>query len=489
MRTLWIVVSCLFMAGCKPDGFWTRKRQVPPQLESSPQATNVQDAPRATGKYGDFQQIFADVAEGALPSVVSIHSEKQVAAEPESNDDESPFEYFFGSPGGPPHREEGLGSGVIISPDGTILTNNHVIEDADRIRIQLHDEREFEAEILGTDKASDVAVIRIKNARESFVAMPLGDSEKLRIGEWVIAVGSPYGLSQTVTTGIISAKGRHNTGINSYENFIQTDAAINPGNSGGALLNLRGELVGINTAIFSRSGGYQGIGFAIPISMAKRISADLIRDGEVTRGWLGVSIQPLEPELAEALGVKDRKGVLVGGVIPGSPADKTGIKNGDVILRVNEKPMQDPNDLLNYIALQRPGTWLDVEINRNGKTLVFKTKITRRDEGRMAGLQNREEGNAAELSRQGMAIANLSPDTRRRYDIPTTVTQGAVVTAVELGSRASRARLREGDVIVEANRARILNAGNFQETLRGASRGNRILLLVNRNGETFFTTF
>ncbi|HAO98469.1 MAG TPA: hypothetical protein DCQ83_00310, partial [Fibrobacteres bacterium] len=269
----------------------------------------------------------------------------------------------------------------------------------------------------------------------------------------------------------------------------QTDAAINPGNSGGALLNLRGELVGINTAIFSRSGGYQGIGFAIPISMAKRISADLIRDGEVTRGWLGVSIQPLEPELAEALGVKDRKGVLVGGVIPGSPADKTGIKNGDVILRVNEKPMQDPNDLLNYIALQRPGTWLDVEINRNGKTLVFKTKITRRDEGRMAGLQNREEGNAAELSRQGMAIANLSPDTRRRYDIPTTVTQGAVVTAVELGSRASRARLREGDVIVEANRARILNAGNFQETLRGASRGNRILLLVNRNGETFFTTF
>ena len=178
-------MSCLFMAGCKPDGFWTRKRQVPPQLESSPQATNVQDAPRATGKYGDFQQIFADVAEGALPSVVSIHSEKQVAAEPESNDDESPFEYFFGSPGGPPHREEGLGSGVIISPDGTILTNNHVIEDADRIRIQLHDEREFEAEILGTDKASDVAVIRIKNARESFVAMPLG----------VLAVLAPAALT------------------------------------------------------------------------------------------------------------------------------------------------------------------------------------------------------------------------------------------------------------------------------------------------------
>ena len=324
---------------------------------------------------------------------------------------------------------------------------------------------------------------------EGLPTIPLADSDRLRVGDVVFAVGNPLGVGQTVTMGIISAKGRHNTGINSYENFIQTDAAINPGNSGGALLNLRGELVGINTAIFSRSGGYQGIGFAIPISMAKRISADLIRDGEVTRGWLGVSIQPLEPELAEALGVKDRKGVLVGGVIPGSPADKTGIKNGDVILRVNEKPMQDPNDLLNYIALQRPGTWLDVEINRNGKTLVFKTKITRRDEGRMAGLQNREEGNAAELSRQGMAIANLSPDTRRRYDIPTTVTQGAVVTAVELGSRASRARLREGDVIVEANRARILNAGNFQETLRGASRGNRILLLVNRNGETFFTTF
>src|SRR6185295_18602949 len=190
--------------------------------------------------------------------------------------------------------------------------------------------------------------------------LPLGDSDKLRIGEWVVAVGNPYGLSQTVTTGIISAKGRKNTGINSYENFLQTDAAINPGNSGGALLNLSGELIGINTAIFSRSGGYQGIGFAIPINMAKKITQDLIRDGEVTRGWLGVSIQPIEPELAEALKLKDRKGALVGGVVPGSPADRAGIKRGDVIVKVDELDVSDASDLLNRIALLLPDQWVDV---------------------------------------------------------------------------------------------------------------------------------
>ncbi len=342
------VLSIFLLASCR----FENHHPVPPQLETSNPAADS-SVSRSPERYGDFQQIFADVAGSALPAVVSIHSEKEVV-------------------------ETGLGSGVIIDSDGTILTNNHVIEGADRIQVQLHDDREFEAEVLGADPPSDLAIIRLKNAGGFFTAMPLGNSDQLRIGEWVLAVGSPYGLSQTVTTGIISAKGRHNTGINSYENFLQTDAAINPGNSGGALLNLRGELVGINTAIFSQSGGYQGIGFAIPINMAKKISADLIRDGKVTRGWLGVSIQSLNSEQALTLGLKDRRGAFVGGVLPGGPAEKAGIRRGDVILLVGQSPIQDPNDLLNYIALQPPGTSVDVKLNRGGKLLVLKAQIDRR---------------------------------------------------------------------------------------------------------------
>ena len=363
-------VPLLILTGCQHESFWTRKRPVPQQLENSQPQIATSDSssivPKSAGKYGDFQQIFADVAEASLSAVVSSRNEQGV----ESGE--------FG-------EEGGLGSGVLIDSGGIILTNNHVIEGAARIRVQLYDDREFDAEILGADKPSDLAVIRIKNNKGPFAAMPLGDSEKLRIGEWVIAVGSPYGLSQTVTTGIISAKGRHNTGINSYENFLQTDAAINPGNSGGALLNLHGELVGINTAIFSRSGGYQGIGFAIPISMAKKISADLIRDGAVTRGWLGVSIQSLGSEAAA--GNSNHKGALVGGVIPGGPAEKAGIKRGDIIIRLGPKAISDANDLLNYIALQSPGSRMDVELNRNGKSLVLNAELTRRDENLMAKMR------------------------------------------------------------------------------------------------------
>ncbi len=480
----------LFLAGCRQDGFWTRKRHVPAQLESQPAVVpSDSEVRKVAGKYGDFQQIFADVAEAALPAVVSILSEKKVSGGESPFGEESPFNFFFGEPDTHPHQEEGMGSGVIIDSDGTILTNNHVIEGADRVRVQLYDNREFDAEILGADKPSDLAVIRVKGAKGAFAMMRLGDSDKLRVGEWVIAVGNPYGFSQTVTTGIISAKGRHNTGINSYENFLQTDAAINPGNSGGALLNLRGELVGINTAIFSRSGGYQGIGFAIPISMAKKISADLIREGSVTRGWLGVSIQSLEPGLADALGVKDRKGALVGGVVAGSPADKAGIKRGDVITRIDQKPIQDANDLLNYVALQLPGAWVEVGLNRDGKNLVFKAKIAKRDEKRMAGLQNEDETDLSRLSEMGLHLADLSAEARRQYDLDPAIVQGVVVTGVDPGSRASRAKLKEGDVLVEVNRTKILNLEQFQEMLDKDKRGNRILLLVNRGGATFFTTF
>ncbi|HLP42566.1 MAG TPA: DegQ family serine endoprotease [Fibrobacteria bacterium] len=451
-----------------------------------------------------FQQVFADVAEQAIPAVVSIQSERNVGlAEGGGQYDEfmdnGPFRYFFGLPDGPGGREgngrrkeTGLGSGVIISPGGYVLTNNHVIEGADAIKVKLHDETEYEAEIVGTDKPTDMAVIRVKGGKGKFPTLPLGDSEKLRIGEWVIAVGNPYGLSHTVTTGIISAKGRKNTGINSYENFIQTDAAINPGNSGGALLSLSGELIGINTAIFSRSGGYQGIGFAIPINMAKKITQDLIRDGEVTRGWLGVSIQPIEAELADAMKLKDRHGALVGGVVPGSPADKAGIRRGDVIFKVDEGEIKDANDLLNRIALLAPRQWVQVWVLREGMTLAFKARIARRDEGRMAGFHGSGGGNGEEgpeaVGLAGLKVDDLNPEIRRRYRIGPALEQGALVIQVEPDSRAAGARLREGDVILEVNREKIHDAAAFRAAMGRASKGNKILLLINRGGSTFFTT-
>jgi serine protease Do len=448
----------------------------------------------------DFQQVFADAAEKAIPAVVSIYSEHDVpvSGSGERYDDfldNGPFRYFFGGPDGkdaaPKHRKEtGLGSGVIISPAGYILTNNHVIEGADRVKVQLYDETEYVATVVGADKPTDLAVVKIKAKAAKLPTLPLGDSDKLRIGEWVLAVGNPYGLSHTVTTGIISAKGRKNTGINNYENFIQTDAAINPGNSGGALMNLSGELIGINTAIFSRSGGYQGIGFAIPINMAKKITRDLIRDGEVTRGWLGVSIQPLDPETAESLKLKARedgqapRGALVGGVVPGSPAERAGIKRGDVIVKVGDQDIQDASDLLNRIALLPPEQWVDISVLREGITLGFKTRIAKRDEKRIAGARAESDDEGGHPA--GLAVARLSRQLKERYGLDKALGRGVVVTAVDPGSRGATGGVREGDVILEINRVTVDDAEAFSVAMAQASKGNKILLLINRKGEMKF---
>ncbi len=471
-------------------------REAPePARPGEERAAEVRTADTPAGKYAAFPQTFADVAEAALPSVVSIYTEhERVVADP--------FEYFFGDHSGP-REEGGLGSGVIMDDAGHILTNYHVIKGASRIRVQFHDGREFGAAVIGTDPPTDLAVIRVTHvpaegredaraaAREvaAYPAIPAGDSDKLRVGEWVIAVGSPYGLSHTVTTGIISAKGRHNTGINSYENFLQTDAAINPGNSGGALLNLRGELVGINTAIFSRSGGYQGIGFAIPANMARKVYEDLIRDGEVTRGWLGVSIQPLDPVLADALGVTARSGALVSGVIAGSPAVKAGLQRGDVITRIDDKIIPDPNVLLNHIAVLKPGAWVEIEVNRRGKVLDFKARIARRVEAGPVAGHLRSDGNPLAVLR-GLGLEPLTSAARRDYRLEPDVT-GVLVTGVGPGSRAEEAGLREGDVIVEINRVKVRAPADVQAAVRdavGKAARTGILLLVNRRGDTFFTT-
>ncbi len=457
--------------------------------------------PRLPPGLRDFQQVFADAAEKAIPAVVSIYSEHNLPASGDGSRyddflDNGPFQYFFGMPESKqsnprPRKETGLGSGVIISPSGYILTNNHVVEGADLIKVQLSDESEYVGTIVGTDKPSDIAVIKIKAVTAKLPTLPLGDSDKLRIGEWVLAVGNPYGLSHTVTTGIISAKGRKNTGINSYENFIQTDAAINPGNSGGALMNLSGELIGINTAIFSRTGGYQGIGFAIPISMAKKITQDLIRDGEVTRGWLGVSIQPVDGDAAGNLkparaGAKIR-GALVGGVVPGSPAEKAGLKRGDVITKVGDLDIRDANDLLNRIALLIPNQWVEIQVQREGITLDFKTRIAKQDEKRIAGARGDEaEGGAPATA--GLSVARISRELKERYGLDKSLGRGVVVIAVDPDSRAADARVREGDVILEVNRVAVDDPGTFATAMTQASKGNKILLLVNRKGSATFLT-
>jgi serine protease Do len=474
-------------------------------LEKIRSETPTAASTTATGRYAalaGFQQIFADVAEKAIPAVISIHSEKDTPNDPARDGipEGGAFHWYFGPEGplgksGPPgssqqpgghHRESGLGSGVLISQDGYVLTNNHVIEGADVIRVTLSDEREFVAKVVGADKASDVAVLKIQD-KGPFSSMSLGDSDKLRIGEWILAVGNPYGLSQTVTAGILSAKGRSNTGINSYENFLQTDAAINPGNSGGALMNLNGELIGINTAIFSRTGGYQGIGFAIPINMARKIMEDLIRDGEVTRGWLGVSIQPLDQELAEALGLKEHHGALVGGVVEGSPADKSGIKRGDILLSMNDLPLRDHSDLLNRIAMIQPGSWVTLKVHRKGKDLTFQAKVVKRDEKRLTGMRdNTPDGQSA--SRLGIEVAPVSSLMRERYELSPKIKRGVVIVDVEASSRAATGRLSPGDVLLEINRQRISDPLQFEDLLQQALKGNRVLVLVARGEETFYTT-
>lgn len=448
------------------------------------------------GKYGTFQSIFTNVAKKAVPSVVSISMERTVNA-PQY---QTPFEFFFGPDpfggenGGPQgrspgrRRETGMGSGFITDIEGHILTNNHVVEGAQKLTVQLSDEREFEVEVVGTDKPSDLAVVKFKGKPPAdLVPLKLGDSEKLQIGEWVVAVGAPFGLYETVTTGIISAKGRQNTGISTYGNFLQTDAAINPGNSGGPLVNLDGDVVGINTAIYSQSGGYQGIGFAIPVNLAKNIMESLIKTGKVTRGWLGVSIQPITQDMAEALDLKTKRGALIGDVVPGGPADKAGIRRGDVIVKLEDQDILDANDLMNRIALIEPGSAVELSVFRDGKEQTRKARIIKREEERVAA-QGRQNGTSSggQVGGLGMEAADLSEEIRQGLKLGREVKSGAVVLKLDPGGKAAQAGIQEGDVILEANRTRISTAKDLQEAVSRPGKGGNILLLVYRGGSTFY---
>jgi serine protease Do len=433
---------------------------------------------------GEQQVTIADIAERATPSVVNVASRRTVKNRGEQDE---MFRFFFGPRGGggaePEEREQrGLGSGVIYSKDGLVLTNNHVIEGADQITVQTSDGTDYPAEVVGTDEKSDVAVLRLKGQVKGLVPLEVGDSTALRVGDVVLAIGNPFGFSQTVTMGIVSAKGRSETGIVDYADFIQTDAAINPGNSGGALVNMQGQLVGINTAIISRSGGYQGIGFAIPSNMASQIAQSLVEHGRVVRGWLGIGIQDVDPDLAAAMSLPTADGVLVSDVEPGGPADKGGLLRGDVILTVDGKKTNSSTQLRNLIAEAGANKKVELAILRGGKpqTLSLLLGELKTDKPEVA---KEVHGAARPETQQGLTVDAITPRIREQLELPASVKQGVVVTGVAPGSAAAETGLAPGDVIVELNKQPVASVQDFRAAYKKPG-GKNLLLLVYREGRT-----
>jgi serine protease Do len=439
-------------------------------------------APQASATAG-----YSDIAEQAVKSVVNIASVKvRRDRQPQGPFFNDPFfRFFFRDRGYMPRerRERALGSGVIVTADGYILTNNHMVADAAELLVVLQDGRELTGKTVGADEKSDVAVIKVEAT--GLTPLPLGDSAKLRLGEVVLAIGNPFGLSHSVSMGIVSALGRANVGINDYEDFIQTDAAINPGNSGGALINTRGELVGINSAIFSRSGGYEGIGFAIPVNMARAIMDSLVKFGKVERGFIGVNIQDLRPEMADQFGLTKPGGALISDVSKGSPADDAGLERGDVVIAFSGQAVNDSSHFRNLISQTPVGTKAELTIVRDKKQRTLAVTIGRNPNEREAPLAEpadveREESD----STLGLTVANLTRAALERFDLPPD-TQGVLVVKLIPDGRAAEAGLRPGDVIMEVNRAPVNEVGAFKRAL-DKSDNKRALLLVNRGGSTSF---
>ncbi len=446
---------------------------------------------RETGK------AFASVAQTVSPSVVNIQVESTskaagVSQLPFHFGGELPFgddffKRFFGDQfPGLPRREApegkrgviGQGSGFVFAAKGGlladktyILTNNHVVENADKIRVRLQDGREFDAKVRGTDPQSDVAVIEIPTT--GVPAVKLADSTRLEVGEWVMAIGNPFGLRHTVTVGVVSAKGRTSVGINDYEDFIQTDAAINPGNSGGPLVNLDGEVVGMNTAIFSRSGGYMGVGFAIPSNLASAVGNQLIENGAVTRGFLGIVIQQLTPDLAASLGLEQRQGILVAQVSEGSPAASAGIRQGDVIVAYGDEAVTDVGAFRNRVSLTAPGSQQQLTLIRDGRRQTLTVTIGTLTEDKIAGVAAPQSTEAL-----GLSVQTLTPQLAEQFDAKPG--EGVVVTNVKAGSIAARAGIDEGTLILQVNRETVKDAAEFKRAVEKS--GERVLLLIRKDG-------
>jgi len=439
----------------------------------------------STGDVARQPLSFADLAEKLKPSVVNISTTKTVRG----GGFRSPFgqgspfdrnfggddffERFFGDIPQRQFKQKSLGSGFIISHDGYIFTNNHVVEQADKILVKLSDGKEYEAKVIGKDAKTDIALIKIKT-NDSLPVAETGDSEKLRVGEWVLAIGNPFGLEQTVTAGIVSAKGRV-IGAGPYDNFIQTDASINPGNSGGPLFNMEGKVIGINTAIVAQG---QGIGFAIPISMAKTILPDLKARGKVTRGWLGVSVQDISEDIAKSMKLKERSGALVSDVIKGDPADKAGLKSGDIVTEINGKPIKDTHELLLMIAGFRIGETIKIKIVRDGQEKIIPIAIAERTEkSEMASAQ--QSGEAF-----GMAVQEITPEIAKHLGL--SIKKGIIVVDVQEGSVAEAVGILPQDIILQVNKIKITTLKEYQKEIAKAGGKGSILLLIKRGKATFF---
>jgi serine protease Do len=486
IRRRTVLVLVLLAAAVGAAGGWAASQA---QSEKTPAAT----APPFVG--GDGARVvpaalplgasgsFAQVVEAVGPAVVNINTFTRGGAR-------TPVEEFFGDEifrrffGDVPEREQqqrSLGSGVIVDPSGITLTNAHVVERASDIEVVTSDGKKHKAKVVGVDRRTDLAVLRLQGGGP-YRAAALGDSDRMRVGDWVLAIGSPFGLQQTVTAGIISAKSRSLTG-GPFDDFLQTDAAINPGNSGGPLVNMSGEVVGINSAILSRSGGNVGIGFAIPVNMAKRIYTELVAKGKVTRGWLGVSIQPLTPELAKSFGLKEAKGVLISDVIAESPAEKAGVQAGDIITEFDGKKLDGPQDLQRAVAGAAPGKAMPMTLWRDKTTKTVEIRVGETPDENVALKPGGNRGK----SLLGLDVRPITPDIARQLNLRNT--EGVVVARVDDDSAAAEAGLQRGDVIREVNRQRVRSLQEFERITRDVKEGDRITVLLQRGAQALYVAF
>jgi serine protease Do len=483
---------------------WTVASGGRPVLGATSAVTlRLADDSKPAQSVGSLSEGFAPVVEPLLAAVVNISSSKVVKTSREESpfEDDPFFRQFFGNPGGPgqgpgqgdgdeqqggqprEQKEHSLGSGVIVSPDGYILTNNHVVDDATDIEVVLKDKRQLKAKVVGTDPRTDIAVLKIPAT--GLTAVTIGDSAKTRVGDIVLAIGDPFGIGETVTMGIVSALGRRSLdieGAGGYEDFIQTDASINPGNSGGALVNTRGQLIGINTAIISNGGGgNQGIGFAVPIDMARHVMEQLVSKGKVTRGYLGVSIQEVTPALAKAFGLPSAEGALVGDVNSDSPGAKAGLLKGDVIVGLNGQPVSDYQDLRLRVSQSAPGEIAKLDIYRNGQKRQMSVTLGELPDQQAAA---KDAPQANEDAMEGVQVQALTPDLAEQLKVPAG-THGVVVTRVDPDSAAAEGMLQRGDIIQEANHKPVATPEQLRTAVHDA--GNQpLLLLVNRQGVTAY---
>jgi serine protease Do len=447
----------------------------------------------ASADEGFSQTGFAPVVKKVLPTVVNISSSKVSKVPTEffgQLPDDPMFRQFFGDDSNrgfrtprqaPEQREKGLGSGVVMTQDGYILTNNHVVDGASNVTVTLADKREFKAKVIGTDPKSDIAVIKIDAT--NLPCMTIADSSKVQVGDYALAVGDPFGVGQTVTMGIVSATGRSHLGIEDYEDFIQTDAAINPGNSGGALVNDRGELIGINTAIIAHgSQGNQGIGFAIPANMARNVMEQIVEHGKVTRAYLGIVPQDVTPDIAKQFGEKEARGALVADVSAGSPAQKSGLERGDIILDVNGKPIADSNELRMTISMMAPDSDAKLKVLRNGSEREIAVKLDTMPTEQASKSEDKSDG-SVNSALSGVSVDNLDAQSASDLGLSPN-TKGVVVTNVDPSSEAAEAGLRRGDVIQEVNRQPVKNTSDFERAMHSSK--DKALLLVHRNGSTMY---